>query len=86
LHNVVRHAKAKNVQITFSLNPDSVVLTLKDDGQGFQPEREKGLGLLGMEERVTHLRGDFRVDSRPGQGTSIRVELPLTEGAVPTNA
>ena len=43
---------------------------------------EKGLGLLGMEERVTHLHGQFEVDSRPGEGASIRVALPLSEKSV----
>jgi signal transduction histidine kinase len=58
---------------------DKLLLTIQDDGQGFTPAREKGLGLLGMEERVKHLRGSFRIESTRGGGTSIRVELPLSE-------
>jgi signal transduction histidine kinase len=77
LRNVVRHADAKSVRVHLSLTTDNLLLTIKDDGHGFQPQRDKGLGLLGMEERVSHLGGDFQVESRPGEGTSIRVELPV---------
>jgi signal transduction histidine kinase len=79
LHNITRHAKAKSVRIQLQQEKDRLILTIEDDGQGFVPEREKGVGLLGMEERVTHLHGSFRVDSAPGKGTSIRVELPVSE-------
>jgi signal transduction histidine kinase len=80
LHNVVRHAKAKSVQIQLAEHQgERLLLSIQDDGQGFIPEREKGVGLLGMEERVVHLHGSFRVASRPGQGTLIEVELPLSE-------
>lgn len=77
LRNTVRHAKAKNVRITLSRNAENLLLTIQDDGQGFHPDRDKGLGLLGMEERVAHLNGDFHIESHLGQGTTIRVKLPL---------
>ncbi len=86
LRNVVRHANAKNVRIRLDQDGDHLILTIQDDGHGFVPEREKGLGLLGMEERVNHLHGSFRVESAPGAGTSIRVELPFSESAVPVGA
>jgi signal transduction histidine kinase len=79
LRNIVRHAKAKGVQIHLGQNGDNLLLTIQDDGQGFTPARDKGIGLLGMEERVKHLRGSFQVESAPGTGTLIRVELPLSE-------
>ncbi len=82
LRNVVRHAHAKNVRIGLDQSDDQLVLTIQDDGRGFVPEREKGLGLLGMEERVKHLNGSFRIESSPGVGTSIRVELPFSEESV----
>lgn len=78
LHNVVRHSRAKHVQISLCESPDNLRLTIKDDGRGFVPEREKGLGLLGMRERVEHLSGTFQVQSQPGQGTVLAVDLPLT--------
>jgi len=78
LRNAVRHAHAKTVRIDLEEVSDNLVLTIRDDGQGFLPDRDKGLGLLGMEERVTHLHGQFRLESNIGEGACIRVELPLT--------
>lgn len=82
LRNVVRHANAKHVRIGLDQNGKELLLTIQDDGHGFVPERERGLGLLGMEERVTHLHGSFRIESTPGVGTSVWVELPLSESIV----
>jgi len=82
LRNVVRHARAKNVLMRLEHSRDELTLTIQDDGNGFVPEREKGLGLLGMEERVAHLHGSFRVESAPGAGTSVRIELPLIRSDV----
>jgi signal transduction histidine kinase len=48
-----------------------------DDGSGFDPRRVRGMGLLGMEERVRHLGGTFEVDSEPGRGTRVEIVLPL---------
>jgi signal transduction histidine kinase len=76
LRNVTRHAKAKHVQIQLSQDDATLRLAIQDDGQGFIAEREKGVGLLGMEERVKRLDGSFQVRSRPGNGTIIQVELP----------
>lgn len=77
LHNVTRHAGAATVQVHLAENGKSLVLTIKDDGRGFRPELEKGLGLLGMEERVRRLSGRLDIESTPGNGALLRVELPL---------
>lgn len=79
LRNAVRHAKAKTVSVDLKQRGETLLLTIRDDGQGFSPEREKGLGLLGMEERITHLHGRFRITSNAGEGACISVELPLAE-------
>lgn len=76
LRNVARHAKAKHVQIQLAQNEEALQLIIEDDGMGFVPQREKGVGLLGMEERVRRLEGTFQVRSRPGAGTTIAVKLP----------
>ena len=76
LRNVTRHAKAKHVQIHLNQDEEALRLTIRDDGQGFIPKREKGVGLLGMEERVKRLDGSFQIHSQPGNGTAIHVELP----------
>ena len=80
LRNIARHSKAKTVQIHLTEQKGDVLsLTIQDDGQGFVPEREKGVGLLGMEERVVHLHGSFALKSQLGRGTLIQVELPLLD-------
>ena len=56
--------------------PDRIHVTIQDDGGGFDPQRVRGLGLLGMQERVRHLGGRFVVDSSPGRGAVLTVELP----------
>ena len=55
-------------------------MTVQDDGIGFEPSREKGMGLLGMEERVERLGGRFSINSKPGSGTILRIQLPLATG------
>lgn len=78
LTNCSRHAQARNVQVAVRSETEKIMLSIQDDGAGFDPRRVRGLGLLGMEERVRHLGGTFDVESRPGRGTLLKVELPLT--------
>ena len=79
LHNVTRHAKARSVEVSLAQNDGGLRLTIQDDGQGFFPEKQKGIGLLGMKERVLHLYGSFHVGSEPGKGSRIDVELPFVD-------
>ncbi|HXS93481.1 MAG TPA: histidine kinase [Candidatus Limnocylindrales bacterium] len=81
LHNCVQHAGAKNVNIEVAQLRDSLRLAIHDDGKGFNPAVRKGMGLVGMQERVWHLGGTFAIDSHPGSGTAINVALPLVEAA-----
>jgi len=76
LTNAARHARARNAQVTVRDEPERIHVTIQDDGGGFDTRRVRGLGLLGMQERVSHLGGHFEVDSSPGRGTAVRVELP----------
>nr|MBC8264678.1 PAS domain S-box protein [Anaerolineales bacterium] len=89
LTNVARHAQAHSVRIHLGCGESTVTMVIEDDGQGFDPQEiagrapaERGAGLLGMRERVAILGGDLRVESRPGQGTrlSINVPVPQREG------
>lgn len=77
LHNCSRHASATSVRVEVMQEKSRLCLSVQDDGKGFPPAT-RGLGLVGMEERVTHLGGHFRIVSAPGQGTLIAVEIPLT--------
>ncbi len=78
LQNVVRHANATTVDVRLAENDGrGLTLTIQDNGRGFIPARDWGVGLLGMQERVHHLNGSFALESQPGRGTSIRIELPI---------
>jgi signal transduction histidine kinase len=81
LHNCVQHASAHNVRVTVDQQPAILRLAIEDDGKGFTPQKERGMGLLGIQERVSHLGGAFAVDSSPGRGTALRVMLPLEKMA-----
>ena len=86
LHNCAQHAGARTVRLAMLQDDSRIVLDIQDDGKGFDSRGVRGMGLLGMEERVTHLGGDFRVISRPGQGATLHIELPLAAAAVRASA
>lgn len=77
LHNCARHSQARTVKVVVRQEPSKIILSVEDDGHGFDARRVRGLGLVGMEERVHHLGGAFEVESRPGSGTRVAVELPI---------
>jgi signal transduction histidine kinase len=79
LNNAQRHAQARAIHVTLENAAGGVVVSVRDDGSGFDTRMTRGLGLLGMEERVRHLGGSFAVESQPGRGTSIRASLPLAK-------
>ncbi len=83
LNNCAQHAQASAVQVCVQQADGQIVVTVQDDGSGFDPERVRGLGLLGMEERARHLGGSFQIDSQPGRGTLLRVTLPRRDVVVP---
>jgi signal transduction histidine kinase len=82
LHNCARHSHATTVRIRVAQSQDRLSLSIKDDGQGFDAVHTKGLGLLGIQERVTRLGGTCQVLSEPGTvgrpGATMLVELPFT--------
>jgi signal transduction histidine kinase len=77
LQNCARHAGASRVRVGLSKAPHTVSLQVADNGKGFSSGRIRGLGLLGMEERVIQLGGRFRVQSESGHGTTVTAEWPL---------
>jgi signal transduction histidine kinase len=77
LHNSSRHSQAATVRIRVHQEPGTLSLSIVDDGCGFDVKQMKGLGLLGMEERVARLGGKFRIQSGPGKGTTLEIELPV---------
>jgi signal transduction histidine kinase len=77
LNNAVRHSGARNAEVTVAQSATGIEVRVADNGRGFDPARTRGLGILGMEERVKRLSGSFRVESKPGQGTTIHAVLPV---------
>ncbi len=82
LNNVVKHAQARTVVIGLRQDRDGIHLRVKDDGLGFEPDAlagsgpAGGLGLVGMRERASALRGSLRFESQPGQGAAVTVTVP----------
>lgn len=82
LTNIARHAKASKATLRLSYTPAEVVLAVADDGAGFdvsRPDDRGGRGLQGIAERAATLDGRASVDSRPDNGTTVTVTLPIHE-------
>lgn len=77
LVNVSRHSGAKSAVVTVRQDGNALVLSVEDDGSGFDAQKTRGLGMLGMEERVKQLNGQFEIRSTPGKGTELRARLPI---------
>jgi PAS domain S-box-containing protein len=83
LTNIARHAKARRVEVKIQKLDHTVCLTITDDGKGFKPElllqkrKQQRLGLVGMRERAQMVMGTFTIQSEPGKGTTVRVQIPL---------
>ena len=81
LNNAVRHSGARNAKVVVERLEKSIVVRVADDGRGFDPARSRGMGILGMEERVKHLGGTLRVESQPGKGATVTADLPIPAGS-----
>lgn len=84
LNNITKHAEAKDVYIKLEYSPKHVVVSVRDDGIGFDLDtvrmsraRRPSLGLAGMQERAALVRGEVTIQSSPGQGTLVEARLPL---------
>lgn len=77
LTNVLRHADAHAVTVTASRGPSRLRIRVRDDGTGFDPATRSGsLGLTGMAERAVLVGGTLTIESAPGAGTTVSVEVP----------
>jgi signal transduction histidine kinase len=77
VRNAARHSGARLVRIYLQQETSLIRASVQDDGKGFEPAQEKGLGIMGMEERVVHLGGRLRVESELGRGTIVSFDLPF---------
>lgn len=80
LTNIAKHAHASEVRIDLRFEPARVSVSIQDNGQGFDPSQVAKLGrfgLLGMRERILALQGQIQIQSQPGQGTHIAIDVPI---------
>ena len=85
LNNAATHAAAKNAKVTVVQSSDRITIEVTDDGHGFDPKRQRGMGILGMEERVRRLGGTLTIESAPGKGAKVKAVLPLHQADPPLN-
>jgi PAS domain S-box-containing protein len=82
--NVMRHAAASQVNVSLERNGDALILEVRDNGIGIKEGRimdSKSLGLIGIRERVLLLGGEAQISGKPGEGTMVKVTLPVGEGS-----
>ncbi len=91
--NVVKHSRARTIEVSLDCTPQQLRLTVHDDGVGFAVESCEHAppghyGLIGMRERASQINADLQLQSQPGKGTTVRLELALaaTNGTVPQSA
>jgi signal transduction histidine kinase len=78
LTNCARHSEARSVVINLGAEQDRYIMRIEDDGKGYVPSQQaRGIGLIGIEERVTEMEGILELKSAPGTGTKIFVSIPL---------
>jgi signal transduction histidine kinase len=85
LHNVVKHAGAREVRLDVARVGEGVLLRVIDDGRGFDPLAvpDGHLGIAGMRSRAERLGGQLTVTASPGRGTTIEVLVPVVHAEVP---
>ena len=83
LTNTLRHGQARNFKLSIIKSYPKIIFVAEDDGIGFDGlvigRSKRSLGLLGLRERTSLMEGTFQIKSRPGEGTRIRIELPIQE-------
>jgi two-component system sensor histidine kinase DegS len=80
LNNALKHAKASEIQVRLSFEPHVCQLTIRDNGVGFDPETINhygGYGLANMSERLEKINGVLTINSQPGEGTTLEIEVLL---------
>jgi signal transduction histidine kinase len=84
IQNARKHARATRVTVDVAQQADQLVVAIVDNGRGFSPERVTthmlgGVGLRGMQERAALVGGEINIASAPGEGTTIRLHIPLAQ-------
>jgi len=78
--NIIKHAEASEASIAITQHEESLSIIVEDNGKGFTPlqiQKKEGMGLNSIERRIEHIEGTMEIDSTPGKGTSILIDIPL---------
>jgi signal transduction histidine kinase len=81
LTNARRHSGARNVEVSLRVEEGDLVAEVADDGRGFGAESDPGVGMSSMRERALRLGGELEVESVPGEGTRVRLRLPMHDAS-----
>lgn len=82
LNNIIKHANATMVMIALACQEDQLILSIKDNGCGFEPHtKRRGIGITNIKSRAESLDGSFRLEAAPGRGCLIEVSFPLVRDA-----
>jgi signal transduction histidine kinase len=88
LNNVGKHAEADRIEVMMEQKDSIIYASISDNGKGFDLDRvldprepERGFGVMGMQERVSILKGQINIRSKPGSGTQIQIEIPYPKGS-----
>jgi len=82
-HNILKHAEAKHVSLQIGQRDEKIILMIEDDGKGFDVNVHKdGYGLNNLDVRTKLMKGTMTIDSQPGKGTSVLIEIPYNFNGV----
>lgn len=80
IENAYKHAHASTIEVTLEVSDDTLILTIADNGKGFDPHASpEGIGLISIANRVKMVKGRLTLESRPGAGCTLRIEKPLIQ-------
>ncbi|MCK5539234.1 MAG: sensor histidine kinase, partial [Bacteroidales bacterium] len=85
INNIIKHSKANNASFQINKYDDSIVISIEDDGIGFdlnektKSNKLEGIGLIGMRERISAFNGNLTINTEPNVGTEILIEIPCFE-------
>ncbi len=79
VNNVVKHARANHALVQVSVHDELVLVSVEDNGVGYDASRDAGIGILNLRSRINELDGTLTIDSSPGKGTVVNIELKVAE-------
>jgi signal transduction histidine kinase len=82
LFNIVKHAEVREARVQVNLQKDRILMTVEDQGIGFNPEQAEGFGLSSIRERLSLMGGQMEIDSTSGQGSRFRIIAPISPFAI----